>query len=108
MMPPSKRYTFEFAAAVTDHLRAIDKKFHSLIREKIEEQLRFEPAIETRNRKPLSEAAPLDATWEIRFGPGNRFRVLYDVNEETSTVEILGIGEKQGERLFIGGKDVKL
>jgi hypothetical protein len=34
--------------------------------------------------------------------------VLYDVNEETSTVEILGIGEKQGERLFIGGKDVKL
>jgi hypothetical protein len=36
------------------HLLAIEPKHHSLIREKIEEQLQFEPSRATRNRKPLS------------------------------------------------------
>ena len=73
-------YSLAFAAEVTKHLRAIDAKYHALIREKIGEQLRFEPAAETTNRKPLRQPAPFAATWEIRFGPDNRFRVLYDID----------------------------
>jgi mRNA-degrading endonuclease RelE of RelBE toxin-antitoxin system len=101
-------YTLIFAAAVSEHLRAIDAKYRTLIREKIGEQLRFEPGAETTNRKPLRQPAPFGATWETRFGPDNRFRALYDIDEESRTVQILAIGEKRRERLFIGGEEVQL
>jgi hypothetical protein len=48
------------------------------------------------------------ATWEIRFGPDNRFRVLYDIDQEARVVQIMAIGEIQRERLFIGGDEVQL
>jgi mRNA-degrading endonuclease RelE of RelBE toxin-antitoxin system len=107
-MARKQPYTLAFASAVTEHLQAIDAKYRALIREKIGEQLRFEPAAETTNRKPLRQPAPLGATWEIRFGPDNRFRVLYDIDEEAHRVQILAIGEKQRERLLIGGEEVQL
>jgi mRNA-degrading endonuclease RelE of RelBE toxin-antitoxin system len=101
-------YALAFASVVTKHLRAVDSKYHALIREKIGEQLRFEPASETTNRKPLRQPAPFGATWEIRFGPNNRFRVLYDIDREARAVRIMAIGEKERERLFIGGEEVQL
>ncbi|MCI0642243.1 MAG: hypothetical protein L0Y72_04240 [Gemmataceae bacterium] len=57
-------------------LKSIEAKYDSLIREKIDEQLRFEPTVETKNRKPLRQPAAFEAQWEIRFGPDNRFRVF--------------------------------
>ena len=48
------------------------------------------------------------AGWEIRFGPDNRFRVLYDIDEDDHAVHILAIGEKVGNRLIVGGEEVKL
>src|SRR5262245_42566774 len=107
-MARRQAYTLAFASEVTKHLRAIDAKYHALIREKIGEQLRFTPCAETTNRKPLRQPAPFAATWEIRFGPDNRFRVLYDIDEESRVVQIMAIGEKQRERLFIGGEEVQL
>src|SRR5438876_10870608 len=107
-MARRESYTLAFANEVTKHLRAIDSKYHALIREKIGEQLRFEPAAETTNRKPLRQPAPFGATWEIRFGPDNRFRALYDIDEEARMVQIMAIGEKQRDRLFIGGEEVQL
>jgi mRNA-degrading endonuclease RelE of RelBE toxin-antitoxin system len=101
-------YTLAFASAVTQHLRAIGAKYRALIREKIGEQLRFEPGAETTNRKPLRQPALFGAGWEIRFGPDNRFRVLYDIDAEARVVRIMAIGEKRGDRLFIGGKEVQL
>jgi mRNA-degrading endonuclease RelE of RelBE toxin-antitoxin system len=101
-------YVLAFVDAVAEHLRAIDVKHHSLIRQKIREQLLFEPEVETANRKPLRRPAAFGATWEIRFGPENRFRVLYDVDQEARVVIILAIGEKLRERLFIGGEEVEL
>jgi len=106
IMARRQAYTLAFAAEVTKHLRAIDAKYHALIREKIDEQLRFEPTAETTNHKPLRQPAPFGAAWEIRFGPDNRFRVLYDIDQENRVVQILAIGEKQRERLFIGGEEV--
>jgi mRNA-degrading endonuclease RelE of RelBE toxin-antitoxin system len=108
IMARKRPYTLAFAAAVTAHLRAVDAKYQALIREKIGERLRFEPGAETRNRKPLRQPALFGATWEIRFGPDNRFRVLYDIEEEAHRVQILAIGEKRRERLFIGGEEVQL
>jgi mRNA-degrading endonuclease RelE of RelBE toxin-antitoxin system len=107
-MARQQPYTLAFASGVTEHLRAIDAKYHALIRQKIGEQLRFEPGHETTNRKPLRQPAPFGATWEIRFGPDNGFRVLYDIDDEARMVRIMAVGEKQRERLLIGGEEVKL
>jgi len=108
MVARRQAYALAFASEVTKQLRVIDAKYHTLIREKIGEQLRFRPATETTNRKPLRQPALFEATWEIRFGPDNRFRVLYDIDHEAHVVRIMAIGEKQGERLFIGGEEVQL
>jgi mRNA-degrading endonuclease RelE of RelBE toxin-antitoxin system len=108
IMARRQPYTLAFASAVTKHLRAIQAEYHARIREKIGELLRYEPGVETTNRKPLRQPAPFAATWEIRFGPDNRFRVLYDIDHEACTVQILAIGEKQRQRLFIAGEEVPL
>jgi len=78
-----------------------------LIRTTIEEQLRMAPATPTRNRKRLETPAPFDATWELRFGSDNRFRVLYEIDEVRKAVNILAIGIKDRNRLLIGGEEFK-
>ena len=52
--------------------------------------------------------SPFAAQWEIRFGPANRFRVLYDIDEEQHAVQIVAIGEKLGNRLIVGGEEIDL
>jgi mRNA-degrading endonuclease RelE of RelBE toxin-antitoxin system len=101
-------FTFTFDPKVKQHFRAIDAKYHSLIRTTIKEQLRFEPETETRNRKPLQQPAILGAAWELRLGPDNRFRVLYAVDAENRDVQVLAIGVKKGNRLLIVGEEVEL
>ena len=101
-------YSLIFARGVTKHLTSIDGKYDSLIRAKIEEQLRFEPSVETKNRKPLRQPAPFGGEWEIRFGPDNRFRVLYDIDEERRVVQVVAIGEKIRNRLIFGGEELEI
>jgi hypothetical protein len=52
-------YALIYARGVTEHLKSIDAKYTSLIREKMEEQLLFDPGVETKNRKPMRQPAPL-------------------------------------------------
>jgi hypothetical protein len=91
---------------VKHHFRAIELKYHSLIFDKIDEQLTFQPNVQTRTRTPLENPAPLGADWEIRFGPDNRFRVFYRIDPESHEVVILAVGVKAKERLYIGGEEV--
>ena len=105
-MARREAYALVYARGVTNHLQFIDAKYDRLIAEKMKEQLEFEPGVETRNRKPLRQPAPFEAHWEIRFGPDNRFRVLYEIDEASRTVEILAIGEKEGNRLFVAEEEV--
>ncbi|MCI0460060.1 MAG: type II toxin-antitoxin system RelE/ParE family toxin [Gemmataceae bacterium] len=93
---------------MTKHLKSIEAKYDNLIRATIEEQLRFEPSVETKNRKPLRQPAPFAAQWEIRFGRDNRLRVLYDIDEEHRAVHIVAIGEKKRNRLSVAGEEVEL
>ena len=88
-------------------MKAIEAQLHSAIRTSIDGQLRHTPDTPTRNRKPLEAPAPFDATWELRCGPDNRFRILYEVDEQKKTVSILAIGVKDRNRLLIGGKEFK-
>ncbi len=104
-MPRLPKYAIEFAPEVIDHLGAIDLKYHRLIQKSIDEQLGYTPKVQTRNRKPVEQPAPYSATWELRFGPNNRFRVFYEVEIEGWIVSVLAIGVKEGSRLFIGGEE---
>ena len=106
-MAPLPVFLLIFAPEVVYHLRYIERKFHKIIRETIHEQLRYTPALATRNRKLLSQPAPFGATWELRFGPNNRFRVFYDVDENKKLISILAIGIKDGNRLLISGEEYK-
>jgi mRNA-degrading endonuclease RelE of RelBE toxin-antitoxin system len=107
-MSSPQPFALTYAPEVKHHLQAIEGKYHALIRERIEEQLSFEPGAQTRNRKPLRQPARFPAAWELRFGPGNRFRVFYEIDAEGRAVTILAVGVKEGNRLSIGGEEVSL
>ncbi|MGE5307235.1 MAG: type II toxin-antitoxin system RelE family toxin [Alphaproteobacteria bacterium] len=72
------------------------------------EQLSHTPEVETKNRKPLERPASFGATWELRFGPRNSFRVFYEVHREEKVVAVLAIGVRVGNRLVIGGQEFEL
>jgi hypothetical protein len=69
-------FSLVYADALKKHLRAVETKYHALIRSAVEAQLLHEPDVETRNRKPLKRPMAFGADWELRLGPDNRFRVL--------------------------------
>jgi len=104
-MSKSLKYTLVFAPEVVDHLRAIERKNYRLIQTTLDEQLAFTPDKETKNRKLLEQPAPFGATWELRFGPTNRFKVFYEVDSQSQSVRILAIGIKENNRLFIGREE---
>lgn len=108
IMVGRRPFTLVYDPEVKAHLRVIDPKYRGLIRMAIEEQLRFEPDSETRNRKPLQRPVAFEATWELRVGPDNRFRVFYAVSHERREVQILAIGAKQGNRLMVAGEEIRL
>lgn len=108
MMTKRHKFTLKYAPLTRSHLRTIDRKYYSLIRSTIENNLQYEPDIETTNRKPLKRQVAFEAEWELRCGPDNRFRVFYDIDITSHEVHILAIGEKERDRLVIGGKEVKL
>jgi hypothetical protein len=108
IMARRRPYALVYAPVGKQHLQAIERHDYSEIRETLEEQLRFEPSTETRNRKPLQQPVVFRAQWELRFGPDNRFRVFYEIDREKRQVSILAIGVKERDRLFIGGEEIKL
>jgi mRNA-degrading endonuclease RelE of RelBE toxin-antitoxin system len=105
-------YEIEFAESVRSQLDALTANQRRTVVQAIEEQLLHEPLKETRNRK-LLRPNPV-APWELRVG---QFRVFYDVlphdpnlmpPEVEGVVQVLAIGRKTGNDLWIGGKKVQL
>ena len=56
----------------------------------VDEQLQYQPTVETRNRKPM-RPNPI-APWELRIGD---LRVYYEVDVAESFVRVLAVGVKQ-------------
>jgi hypothetical protein len=108
MMVPA-RFTIYYEENVVAHLSFIDRRYHRVIRDAIEEQLTYQPLVETRNRKRRDPPDVFDADWELRCGPNNSLRVLYrvDIGEENDVLEviILAIGIKERDRLLIAGEE---
>jgi mRNA-degrading endonuclease RelE of RelBE toxin-antitoxin system len=107
VVPDSRRYALIFAPEVIQDLDVIDRKQHSFIRRQTRLRLSTEPEKEARNRKPLDVPAPFGAQWELRFGPGNRYRVFYEVDPEEGTVTVLAIGTKIRDVLRIGREEFR-
>ena len=107
-MAEAQRYKLTYAPEVKEHLKAIDKQHHAQIREAIEERLSVKPARETRNRKPLGGSALWEDAWELRCGGQNRFRIFYQIDQETTEVRILAIGLKDRNELIIGKERIQL
>ena len=103
-MTPKQRFLLIYAPITKLHLKTIERKYYSLIRTTIENELQLEPDVETRNRKPLKRPVTFEAEWELRFGPDNILRVFYEINIESHEVYILAIGVKKGNRFFLVGR----
>ncbi len=92
-------YELDFTRSARQDLEALRKFDQQLVLDGIDEQLRFEPMVETPNRKRLE---PNDiAEWELRLG---KYRVFYDVEEQVKIVAIKAIGYKVGNELYIRGE----
>lgn len=98
-------FEIEFTRTAAEHIRAYRKFEQQIILDGIEEQLRHEPNVETRNRKLLSENPLSD--WELRV---QRFRVFFDIviDEERRVVKIKAVGHKEHNKLLIAGTEVEL
>ncbi|MCI0699064.1 addiction module toxin RelE [candidate division KSB1 bacterium] len=107
-MAQKQSYELIYDPEISQHIAVIDRKYYSLIRKTIKEQLSHEPEVKTRNRKPLEQPSMFGIAWELRFGPDNRFRVFYRTDAINHQVRVLAIGTKVGNRSFIGREEFKL
>jgi mRNA-degrading endonuclease RelE of RelBE toxin-antitoxin system len=89
------QYTIEIRDAAYSELQAIKPFYRRQIVDAIDEQLVHQPNIETKNRKMLAGFQPDfehdPPVWELRVG---RYRVYYDVSEESQNVVVRAIREK--------------
>ena len=93
-------YRIVYAPEISNHLRSLTARQKATVFDAINQQLPYEPAVETRNRKPL-RPNPL-ASWELRVGD---LRVYYDVQEDPEQqVDVVAIGIKQRNRVSIAGE----
>ena len=71
-------YQIEYTDAAIEHLKTLTTRQQRIVLDAVDEQLKYEPLVEMRNRKPMEPNSL--ATWELRIG---NLRVYYDVEEKT-------------------------
>ena len=97
-------YRIQLTKSAEEHFADLTARQQAIVLNAIKVQLRHEPTRETRNRKPL-RPNPL-APWELRIG---FLRVFYEVEALGSDlVNILAIGIKKGNQIFVSGKEIHL
>jgi len=88
------------------HLKGLTAGEMAMVADAIERYLRYEPTVETRNRKRMDPDKRLYvAPWELRVA---HLRVYYAVKDEPDrAVVILAVGEKDRDRIKIGGQYIE-
>ncbi|MEW5938652.1 MAG: addiction module toxin RelE [Chloroflexota bacterium] len=92
-------YDIEFGETAKRDLKWFKKYEQKIILDGIDDNLKYEPNVETQNRKQM-RPNPV-AEWELRIG---KFRVLYNVEETVKIVSIEVIGIKVGSDFVIRGE----
>ena len=97
-------YRIEYSPDSEQHLRVLTARQQRVVLDAVDRQLRHQPTLETRNRKPM-RPNPM-APWELRIG---NLRVYYDVaHEPDAAVSIRAVGVKVRHRVSIGKEVVWL
>jgi mRNA-degrading endonuclease RelE of RelBE toxin-antitoxin system len=92
------------APSVEEHLVDLSARQRRVVLDGIKTYLTYEPLVETRNRKPLRPNSL--AQWELRLG---ELRAYYRVSTGTDRrVEVVAVGIKRREQVWIGGEKVTL
>ncbi len=98
------RYRIEYSPDTEDHLRVLTARQQKSVLDTVEKQLKYQPAVETRNRKPM-RPNPI-APWELRIGS---LRVYYDIEDDHEhVVYIRAVGIKDRNNVRIGKEVIKL
>jgi mRNA-degrading endonuclease RelE of RelBE toxin-antitoxin system len=92
-------YDIVYTAEALEDLEWFRKHEQNEIVDGVDQQLRYQPTLETRNRKRMRRSE--QAEWELRIGD---FRVLYNVDGQVQIVEIQRVGEKRGNSFFFRGR----
>lgn len=96
-------HTIDFTHEAFGDLNELRKFDQSRIVAAIESQLSHEPSKQTRNRKRLRPNKL--AEWALRV---DEFRVFYDIRVVGEAVNIVAIGKKDGNELWIRGEKFEL
>ena len=97
-------YRVEFAESAKHQFLQLSARQRSSVFDQIRKHLQHEPLRETRKRKQL-RPNPV-APWELRIGA---LRAFYEIDaDESDLVNILALGIKRGNRLFVAGKEINL
>jgi len=97
-------YQIEYSPDAEDHLRGLTARQRAIVLDNVDDQLTYQPGVETRNRKPM-RPNPI-APWELRIGD---LRVYYDFSEEPKRiVYVRAIGIKDRNIVRIGGEEIQL
>jgi mRNA-degrading endonuclease RelE of RelBE toxin-antitoxin system len=99
---PMKHRVF-FSELARLHLRQMSARERRIACDGIASSLQHEPEKQTRKLKAL-RPNPF-AKFELRIG---QLRVFFEVRAPEREVVVLAIGRKEGDRLYIGGKEVDL
>jgi mRNA-degrading endonuclease RelE of RelBE toxin-antitoxin system len=85
-------------------LRYLTARQQAIVLDAVDDQLIYQPTVETKNRK-LMRPNPI-APWELRIGD---LRVYYDVEEEPeAVVYINAVGVKERNQVYIAGEIYEL
>ncbi len=96
-------FDIKFTESAKVDMRYFTKAKQTDVLHEIEKQLRYEPTAETKNRKGLRQTQI--ATHELRIGDE---RVFYNVYEAENVVDVVAVGWKEHNELFIRGEKVRL
>ena len=97
-------YAVIYSPETVEHMEALTARQRTSVLDGVDEQLRYQPTVETQNRKPMRANAL--APWELRIG---ELRVYYEVQEGPEPeVQIRAIGVKERNQVRIANKVVKL
>jgi hypothetical protein len=97
-------YRIRLTESAEGHFAQLTARQQTTVLNAVRVQLQHEPLRGTRNRKQL-RPNPF-APWELR---GASLRVFYEIDAlEPDLVNVLAIGMKRGNRLFVSGKEIQI
>ena len=93
----------ELKESVIEDLRWFGSKIGRWLFQVAIEKLEADPLAETKAMKTLRENPVAERELPISA----KYRVLFNVNDESATVTVVVVGEKKGDRLFVQGKEYR-